>query len=43
MTARAAAARWSQLPHLSLEEAGGLAGGIAASRTSLPQVTPPWE
>src|SRR6185437_1246813 len=43
MTARVVAARWSALPHLSAEEAGGLAGGIAASRTSLPQVTLPWE
>lgn len=43
MTARVVAARWSALPHLSAEEAGGLAGGIAASRTSLPQVAPPWE
>lgn len=43
LTARAASRRWASLPHLSAEEAGGLAGGIAASRTSLPPVTPPWE
>ena|SRR5690348_5521390 len=43
LTARAAAARWASLPHLSPEEAGGLAGGIAASRTSLPRVSSPWE
>ena len=43
VTARAASVRWAALPHLSAEEAGGLAGGIAASRTSLPRVTPPWE
>lgn len=43
LTARAASLRWASLPHLSPEEAGGLAGGIAASRTSLLQVTPPWE
>lgn len=43
LKARAASRRWASLPHLSAEEAGGLAGGIAASRTSLPHVTPPWE
>jgi len=43
LTARDASHRWASLPHLSVEEAGGLAGGIAASRTSLPRVTPPWE
>ncbi len=43
ITARAASVRWATLPHLSAEEAGGLAGGIAASRTSLPTVAPPWE
>lgn len=43
LTSRVAAARWSSLPHLSVEEAGGLAGGIAASRTILPRLTPPWE
>lgn len=43
VSARAVSDRWATLPHLSVEEAGGLAGGIAASRTSLPKVTPPWE
>ena len=42
VTGRMAAARWSSLPHLTADEAGGLAGGIAASRTSLRNVTPPW-
>ena len=42
VTARAASLRWASLPHLTREEAGGLAGGLAASRTSLPAVTPPW-
>jgi hypothetical protein len=43
LSARAVSARWASLPHLSPKEAGGLAGGIAASRTSLPQATQPWE
>lgn len=43
VTARAASVRWASLPHLSPAEAGGLAGGIAASRTGLARVTPPWE
>lgn len=43
LTARAASLRWASLPHLSAEEAGGLAGGIAASRTSLPRIAPSWE
>ena len=41
--ARSAAARWPSLPHLTPKEAGGLAGGIAASRTGLPSVDSPWE
>ena len=41
--ARSAAARWASLPHLTPKEAGGLAGGIAASRTGLPSVESPWE
>ena len=40
---RAAAARWASLPHLTAEEAGGLAGGIAASRTGLPSGASPGE
>ncbi|HKV50766.1 MAG TPA: CopG family transcriptional regulator [Gemmatimonadaceae bacterium] len=40
---RALSSRWATLPHLSVAEAGGLAGGIAASRSSVPRVTPPWE
>jgi len=43
VTARAVSLRWAALPHLTVEEAGGLAGGVAASRTSLPPVAPPWE
>lgn len=43
VTGRVAAARWPSLPHLTPDEAGGLAGGIAASRTSLLPVGPPWE
>ena len=43
LTGRVAAARWASLPHLTADEAGGVAGGIAASRTSLPQVASPWE
>ena len=43
LTGRAAAARWASLPHLTGDEARGLAGSIAASRTSLRNVTPPWE
>ena len=43
LTGRMAAARWASLPHLTADEAGGLAGGIAASRTSLPSVGLPWE
>ena len=43
LTGREAAARWASLPHLTADEARGLAGGIAASRTSLPAVATPWE
>jgi len=43
LTARQAAARWASLPHLSPDEAGGLAGSIAASRTSLPRAGSTWE
>jgi len=43
LTAREAAARWASVPHLSPDEAGGLAGSIAASRTSLPRAASPWE
>ena len=42
LRAREAAARWASLPHLSPDEAGGLAGSIAASRTSQPRAASPW-
>lgn len=43
LTGRVAASRWASLPHLTTDEAGGVAGGIAASRTSLRNVVPPWD
>lgn len=43
LTARALAARWSALPHLSPEEAAALATDIECATEKLPLPTSPWE
>jgi hypothetical protein len=42
-TAAEIAAHWAQLPHLSREEARGLADDIASGLRALPPVRSPWE